>query len=295
MMRKMSNENALAHLDDLMSGVSMSKEAADALEDAAANGVIPGNPAGTEKIPVTVDNSPENKEEIKNPAEGEFDAEKHQNLKDSTGGVSVEDMAANSNGNAEPVATDFNAGSIDKKSGEQTMTQVQKKGDAINALLDKRAAEAEGMPKLSAEEQEQALLFKKAADSHYVDYCNSFAAGMLKRAEDMAAVQEARGVSEEEAAEVLDELATENPELIIPEEGEEGAIDELAAEDAGLADLSPEDAAMLEELASELEAQGVTPEELAALAAEVDEEDAVEKVAADRNETLKGLIRNLRG
>lgn len=298
MLQKMSNEKALNHLDVLMGKVSMAKASAD-LEDAAENGVIPGTPAGTEEIPVTKDTEPCNKDEEKNPAEGEFSAEKHQDLKDSTGGDEVEDTEANKDGKADPVATDFNADSIDKESGEKSMNEknrVLALGAKINEKLEKKASEAPkggfDLEKLSAEEQEAVLLFKQAADAHYIDYVESFAKGMQKKAEDVEAIMEAKGIPEEEAVATLDEIAAEDPSLVIPEEA--------GAEEVGVeGELSPEDEAMLVELASELEAAGVTPEELAAAVEGVDAEDAaavdVEKVASGRHEQLKAIVRKVRG
>ena len=292
MMQKMSNEKALTHLDSFMGKVAVAKEAA--LEDAEANGVIPGEPAGTEKIPVTKDNDACNQTEEK-ASSGAFAAEKKQDLKDSTGGEEVEDMKENTDGSVADVPpTDFNAGSIDKKSGENSMTEQERLarlGGAIQERLGKTASEeAYAFEKLSAEDQEAVIMFKQAADAHYIDYVDSFAAGMQKKAEDIQAVAEAKGIPPEEAAAVLDDIAAEDPSLVIPsEEGEEEG------------DLSPEEEAQLEELAQALEAEGVTPEELAAAVSDVAEEDApgdVEKTAAlmqERHESLKNIVRNLMG
>jgi len=294
MMQKLSHEKAIDHIDAMMNKVTISKEAS-ALEDADKNGVIPGTAAGTEKIPVTKCDNPDTKCEEKNPAEGEFSSEKHQDVKESTDGVGTEEMKANSDGNADPVATDFNAESIDKKSGENSMneqTRISALGAAIREKMSKTAEVAEDInfEKLSAEDQEAVILFKQAADMHYMDYVESFAAGMQKKAEDVAAVMEGEGVPEEVATETLDDIAAENPELVIPaEEGGE------APAEGGEGELSEEDAAMLEELANQLEAEGVTPEELAEAVAAVDEEDGqVEKMASDRHEQLKAIVRSVR-
>ena len=293
-MQKLSHEKALEHINALMNKVSAEKEAA--LEDAEQNGAIPGEPAGTEQIPVTTDNNPEKKEEIKDPSEGAFAAEKHQDLKDSTDGDQVEGMAENKDGRANPVHTDFNAGSIDKESGEKLMENTDKvlaHAAKIEEKLNKVAAQQplDGFEKLSAEERE-ALLFKQAADAHYMDYVQSFAAGMAKKAEDIEAVSEAKGMPPEAAAQVLDEVAAENPELVVPDEGE------VPAEGGGVegeGELSPEDAAILEEVANALQEQGVSPEELAQAAAEVEAEDGgVEKAASDRHEWLKSIVRAIR-
>ena len=311
-MTKLSNEKALTHLDGLMNKVSIAKEAA-ALEDAEKNGVIPGTPAGTEEIPVTKDASPCNKEEVPT-AEGQFAAEKHTDLKDSTDGDEVEDMADNSDGSAAVVSTDFGAGSIDKESGETKMNEqkrIESLGAKISKKLEKKAAEAspaEAFEKLSAEDKEAVVAFQTVADAHYSDYMTSFAAGMHKKAEDIEAVMDAKGVSEEEAADTLEEIATEDPSLVIPE----GPAEEMG-------DMDPEDVAMLEELANELEAAGVTPEELAEIVAEVEAEggevmpeggevmpeggevmpemapEEVEKLASDRHEAIKDLVRRFRG
>ena len=294
MMQKMSHEKALEHIDALMGKVSIEKEAAP-LEDAEKNGVIPGTPAGTETIPVKKEVNPDDKKEVKNPSEGEFASEKHQDLKDSTDGDEVEDMTPNANGNPNPVATDFNAGPIDKKSGEEIMDEnirLQALGQEINSRLDKQAAEMEldGFEKLSAEEQEALLIFKEAADMHYADYLASYAAGMQKKAEDVQTVMDAKGVDEPTAEATLNDIAANNPELVIPAD-EEG---EAPAEEGG--DLSGDDEALLEELANELEAAGVTPDELAAAVAELSEEkgapEEVEKTASDRKHLLKAVLKD---
>jgi len=309
MMTKMSNEKALEYIERFMNKVSVAKESAE-LEDADKNGAIPGEPAGTVEVPVTKDSSPENKTETVNPAEGEFAAEKHEDLKDSSDGTQVEEMKANKDGLAEPVATDFNAGSIDKESGEKNMKEqerLQKLGKKIMEKVSSAKSQAPAkdqapveFEKLSAEEQAAVVEFKKVADAHYMDYVQSFAAGMQKKAENIQAVADAQGVPPEEAEAILDEIAAEDPSLVIPEEGGE----------MGEGELSPEDAALLEELASELEAAGVTPDELATAIAEMAEEEGaavpeeapvveedpaeVEKLAQDRVSAIKDWIRSKR-
>ena len=262
MMTKMSNEKALEYIDRIMNKVSVAKEAAE-LEDADKNGAIPGEPAGTVEVPVTKDSSPENKTETVNPAEGGFAAEKHEDLKDSSDGTQVEEMKANKDGLAEPVATDFNAGSIDKESGEKNMKEQERLQKLGQKIMEKVSSGRTGLEKLSAEEQGAVIEFKKVADAHYTNYVQSFAAGMQKKAEDIQAVADAQGVPPEEAEAILDEIAMEDPEAVIPVEDEAGE---------GEAELTDEDAAMLVELANELDEAGVTPEELAEALAETVEE-----------------------
>jgi len=309
MMQKLSNLKAIEHMDALMGKVSISKEAA-ALEDAEKNGVIAGEPAGTEQIPVTKDAEPCNKKEVPT-AEGAFASEKHTDIKESTGGVEVEDVAANADGKADPVPTDFEAGSIDKESGEKIMSEqkrIQALGSKISEKLEKKASENQQGEFEKLSEEKALVAFQGIADAHYADYIQSFAAGMQKKAEDVQAIVDAKGVPQEDAAATLEEIAAEDPSLVIPE-GDEAALAEeaLAGEGApaGEGGLSEEDIAMLEELASELEAAGVTPEELAAVVEEVNNEDGaameeeipeaeVEKMAADRHETLKKLVRDFK-
>ena len=298
MMQKLSNDSALGHMDALMNKVSVAKTASS-LEEVGDTGGVAGCPAGTYKIPLAKDSDACDKKEEVNPAEGTFASEKHQDLKDSTDAEEVEDMAENTDGDPAEVPTDFNVSSIDKKSGEKRMKEqerVNRQGQAILAKLPNNGVNE--FEKLSAEDQEAAILFKEAADEHYMDYVSSYAAGMQKKAEDVEALMEAQGLPAEEAEAVLDDVATDDPSLVIPEEEEE-----MEEGMEGMEGMEEGDMEMLSELANELEAAGVTPEEVAQAVAEIEEEEGgmeegmeeeVEKLAYERNDAIKEAIRAAR-
>ena len=289
MMRKMSSEKAVEHIDFILGKVSEAKSDA-VLGDATKTDVVPGTPAGTTAGPVSSVDTSDNQNQPEKPKEGEFSAEKEKALKEGEVGVGVEGAAANGDGHAEAeVPTDFGAGPINKKSGEGIMSEqarIQALGAKIEEKLMGKSASAYGLDKLSAEETAALQDLEKLAQAHYEDYMESFYAGMAKKAEDVDAVVNAKGVDPETASDVLDEAAQENPELVIPEGGDEDGGEEL----------SPEDEAQLAELADQLEAQGVTPEELASAVADVADEDSgegVAKAASERQQVLKDIVRGV--
>jgi hypothetical protein len=130
------------------------------------------------------------------------------------------------------------------------------------------STEAPDMVKTAAEQEleKYAAIAQHNAEEYYYGFLN----GMLKRAQDEAEVaasvpaevlQKVGGVSA-----LLDKVAMEYPEAVLPE-GEGGGMD-MAAEAAPAPEAAPAEAAPaegggdLDALAAELEAQGVSPEEL---------------------------------
>ncbi len=293
-MDKMSNEQALAYVDALLdsSDVAMDKQA---LESAIPG--VAGAPAGTKKVDVTKNENPRTATEGQL-AEGSFAKEKHQDVKDSSGGSQVEGGVSNRDGDvASNVLTegDFNATTVDKItkiSQEINMSKTQELGNRIMSKLQKNAglnksAEEEMFEKLSAEDQHNVLMFKEAADAHYQDYITAFGAGFAKKAEQIEDIVESTGASPEEAEAALDEIAAEDPEMIMPEEeGGELGGDELAA---------------LDQLADELAEAGVTPEELESIKEEIAAEEgagledklAYEQNMSDRRSTVKDILNQL--
>jgi len=297
-MEKISNETALSHVNDLLSKVAIEKTA---IEFAADRNEVPGQPIETTEPAVEKkDSNPTNHTEG-GAQEGAFLAEKSQDVKDSSGGLQIEDPGAELKegdmldgkadtgdigvtgiSNIETISKKVDNSTINnKKAGETDMKRIDALGSKILEKLNKKASEREdtGFEKLSAEQQEEVLLFKEAAQKSYLEYMDSFVAGFSKKAEDMAAIQEATGASPEEAEAVLNEIAAEDPSLLLPEEGmsEEGIPAEgMPAESgeldpetmAALEDMSEEEVAQLIEVAEEMEANGVTPEELEAAMAE---------------------------
>jgi len=157
------------------------------------------------------------------------------------------------------------------------------------------------------------LFMKEAADEAYHDFVTSYQLGLIKRAQDEVAMQEALGMAPEEASGILDEVATEDPEAVMPpgeevpaevtEEVPAEATEEIPAEvteevpaEMGGEEVGEEgidEEALLEALVE----AGVTPEELEAAMGSVDEEDqALEVQAADeeRFEGIKNIVRAAR-
>ena len=168
------------------------------------------------------------------------------------------------------------------------------------------------LEKKEAEIANEAFL-KEAADAAYHDFVTSYQLGLIKRAEDEEAIQEALGINPEEAAGLLDEVATEEPEAVMPAEempaeamGEElpaeAMGEELPAEAMGEelpAEAMGEEGGIDEEalLAALVEA-GVTPEELEQAVSEVGAEDEAMQVQAaeqeQRMEAIKDVVRTVR-
>jgi len=304
-MQKLSNEKALSFVDSFLTQVREEKQGEESPIDATSQDTG-GEPAGT--VPASVegemDNSPENTKEEKKQENGEFNREKSQDLQAAVTTTDVEDADAENNDSKDDeraAVGDIGAEAIEgaeeekpsyieaekmKVAEEQTMLNEMKRAQELgNKILEKYAARQEkseeGQEK-TAEEQELETLIKQAADEAYHEFVTSYQAGLLKRAEDEAAVQEALGVSPEEASAMLDEVAMESPEAVLPAEE---AMPEEAAGDEVTED----------ELLDALVEMGVTPEELEEAAGEVAAEDAAMEVeASDRKDVLKDLVRTLK-
>jgi hypothetical protein len=129
---------------------------------------------------------------------------------------------------------------------------------AIDGILSKEAAAAKVTP-------EQALFNKIAAESMAAanDYYQSHLMGRLQRLNDEAELAKAnipKNVLQKVGGikGLLDKVAMEDPNAVLPV-GEAMAVDGAPMDQAG--EIAPEE---LDALAAELEAQGVTPEELEA-------------------------------
>jgi hypothetical protein len=318
-MNKISNEQALSFIDSFLTEVKEEKTAEESPITVSTSDTG-GEAAGTIPASVegSVDNSPEKtKDEEGKPQQGSFGKEKSQDMDGAIPTIGVEDAAAENNEKVdnERAAGDFNQEAIEGEQEEKPSyieaekmkvaeeinmkNELERAQNLSNAILAKIAGEvpASAAVEKTAEEQEAEQVeafIKQAADEAYHDFVTSYQAGLLKRAQDEAAVQDALGVSPEEASGLLDEVAAEDPEAVmpaeeeIPMEGEEEGIDEEA---------------LLEALVE----AGVTPEELEAAVAEVDAEEApmeevpaeaapmeVEASDAERKEILKDFVRSLR-
>jgi hypothetical protein len=192
-----------------------------------------------------------------------------------------EGITAASIGTIESTPTEHKTETI-KLAGE--LSQMNSQAQRIGAALSKYA-EQDSMQK-QAEELTIGL-------AHVI--------GMQKRAEDIEAIQSELGVNEEDANAILDQAIEEDPSIAEDVAAEVAA--EVAAAQGGGG--SAEEAEALMALAEQLEAEGVTPEELAAAIEEVDAEEMaaaqggvdpeLAKTAYERHSHLKTIIRNIRG
>ena len=351
-MQKISNEQALTFIDSFLTEVKEEKTAEESPITVSTSDTG-GEAAGT--VPASVegsmDNSPDKtKDEEGKPTQGAFGKEKSQDMNGAIPTIGVEDTASENNEKVdnERAAGDFGQEAIEgtkeetpsyieaekmKVAEETDMINELKRAQGLsNAILAKLAEEAPAAEKTAkvektAEEklaEEVEGLLKEAADEAYHDFVTSYQAGLLKRAQDEAAVQEALGIAPEEASSLLDEVAAEDPEAVMPaEEGipaeaiaEEGLPAEAMAEEGIPAEAPVEEmpAEMAPEMAPEMGPEmggeegideeallqalveaGVTPEELEAAVGQVGAEDASMQVeAAERQSVLKDLIRSLK-
>lgn len=159
--------------------------------------------------------------------------------------------------------------------------------------------------KLAAQSPEMAQHVALSFDS----YARGFVRGMQKKAEDMVETLDS-GVVEnpEEAEAILNDIAAQNPEAVMPEEAmaeagavdgslspdEEGQLEELAA---ALAEsgVTPEQVVEAAQQVEELQAAGFSPDEIAAAAGEVMQEGPAmeQKMAYNRRNQLKNYIKSL--
>ena len=156
-----------------------------------------------------------------------------------------------------------------------------------------------GIEKTAAEQIAQA---DPAVIQAFLEFNAGFQRGMEKKAQDMAEVVES-GVapSPEDASALLDAVATEDPEAVLPEEAQpeaavtpeqEQMITELA--DAMVAEgVGVEDLVEAAQTVQELQDAGVEPEQIVEAANEINQEDATaveEKVAADHKALAKDRL-----
>jgi len=292
MMEKMSKEQALSYVDALMEDVTvpLDKQSLEMHNQYDSS-------AGQSTVNVSnVNNAEQHTAGAPSPGRAEKEMVRDVNV---TPNLVAGNGVANVEGGASPIpsglVSDFNVeeineiNSLKKESSMANKTQIL--GDRIlsklqNGGMVKTSAE-QLLEKLSAEELETVGMIKEAADAHYQDYVTAWAAGFAKKAEQIEDVMESAGIGPEEAEEVLNEVAQEDPELIMPDE--EGEGDE---------EVAPEEIEMLEQLADELAEAGVTPEELEELKEEIAAEDgatldAMPKEASERKASLKAILNSL--
>lgn len=327
-MNKVSNDKALSFIDSFLGKVT-EKKAEESPINVKSSDVGGANLAGTvaAKVGGTTGNAVDKEEKAKEGAHGK---EKSSDLAAAIPGTGVEDAKAENNESKDKERAsvgDFGAeptndGGKDlakevqnaKVAEEQIMNNEMKRAELLgNKILQKVAAAKEAVVEAAPQE----TLLKQAADAAYHDFCLSYQYGLLKRAEDEAAIQQALGLSPEEASGMLDEVAAEDPGAVLPPEAMEGApVEGMPAE--GGAEEAGEPAA--QELVEALEQLGISPEELEQAIAQVDQEGApavaeeapapeaapaegmemiaseedLQKQAAERHGALVDIVRNFR-
>jgi hypothetical protein len=297
-MQKLSNEKALTFIDSFLTKIAVEKAAEESPINATSKDTG-GEPAGTvpAKVEGTVNTAPDKTKDEEKAKEGTFGKEKSGDL-DASPGTNVEDSGAENNVSRdnERVSTgDIGGGPVEsakidtpsaveaqklKVAEELTMVNEFQRAQRLgNAILSKVAARLESTPKVepqvAVEPQEEKTaeeqIMAKVAEEAYHDFVLSYQMGILKRAQDEAELQQALGISPEEASGMLDEIAMEDPEAVMP--AEVVSADEIPEEAvAGGGDE--------EQLLAALAEAGVTPEELEAAIAEVETEDAAGAVDA---------------
>jgi hypothetical protein len=283
MLNKVSNEKALSFIDSFLGKVT-EKKAEESPITVKSSDIGGANLAGTvaAKVGGTTDtsNGKPNKEE--KAKEGAHGKEKAADLSAAIPTTAADSSAAvnNESKDKERASTgDFGAeptndGGKDlakeimnsKAAEEQVMQNEMKRAENLgNKILQKVAASRQQPAPAAPAAQAPAKgnLIKQAADEAYHDFVLSYQYGLLKRAEDEAAIQQALGLQPEEASGMLDEVAAEDPNAVLPPEAMEGGAGG-GAEEAG------EPAA--QELVEALQQLGISPEELEQAITEVDAE-----------------------
>jgi hypothetical protein len=161
---------------------------------------------------------------------------------------------------------------------------------------------AQAQPSLEKTASQQIAAADPAVVQAFLEFNAGFQRGIEKKAQDMQEVIDA-GVAPtpEDASALLDAVATEDPEAVLPEEAQpEAAVDpEQVQMITELADAMTAEGVGVEELVQaaqtvqELQDAGVSPEEIIQAAGEVGQEDqaaAEEKIAAERKALAKDKL-----
>jgi len=213
-------------------------------------------------------------------AQGQAGSEKASDEAAAIGGVEADTKAATVKAGDSTTAADTqgpNALSADQKVDEGDnmikSTEIQKEARAAHlgnrvlgriAALQKQAVEAapaqDPLQKVAAENPELAQQMTNA----YHEFALGFLRGHEKKAEDIGELlQSGLLKTAQEAEEVLDDVAAEDPTAVAPEE----AYVEAPAEDGAPVD----EAAALDEIATVMAEQGITPDDVMAAAEEIEQ------------------------
>jgi hypothetical protein len=298
-MHKTSNEQALGFIDSFLGKIAFEKKAADrgGTEDVEAKDVG-GYPAGTEKANVCCRTDGVSAEERTNPQEGEFGREKDSDYAEAIpNGQSATSKGSANKAPSRPqgVTGDFNTqdASMNKESEERFMANEMQRARRLGDKILEKVAALGRVPQAEK-------LVKTAADQAYVDFVESYKLGLAKRAEDEKAVKDSLGVDDDTASKMLDDVAAEDPDSVMPADGDasepdgdEGAapmpggeipeMDASGAPDGGAP--SPDDAA---QLLQDLIGMGIPPEVIEAAVNELDgEAPEVAKQAMERSLVMR--------
>lgn len=290
-MHKTSNEQALGFIDSFLGKIAFEKTAADpgGTVDVSASDVG-GSPAGTVKAKVCCTDKGPEESERQNPSQGAFGREKDSDLADSVpnGQSAASDGAVNKAPKLPTEVTgnfgtcDASGASINKSAEEQYMANEMQRARRLgDRILEKVAA----MGRVSSEEQ----LVKTAADQAYNDFVESFKLGLRKRAEDKEAIKATMGVDDAAADGMLDDIANEDPDSVLPADGDEGGAAEPDGDEGGEipesdASGAPEggtpDEGDAKSLLQDLIGLGIPPEVIEAAISELDGESPDDAAAA---------------
>lgn len=297
-------------LDNFYQKIAVEKKAAD-------------DSAKKEKEGVTV---------VESPAQGAAGTEKKTDVTDAVGGVAASDPAAQvKEGDAavntqgpKSLAADEKVNEADNKIKQVETAEKVARAEVLGSEILKRISALQKSAEAPAVEKpiEKAATVEKtaeeiAAGQAFDDFKAGFLRGVEKRAEDLKEFMASGLVKEAQVADaVLDDVAIKNPEAVLPEEvlaaapaaaeggpnPEEAAVLDQLAQEMAAQGVTPEDLMQAAQVVEELKQAGVSPEEIVQAAAEVGGEgapaeaapEAAEKVAAERKDAIKDVIRSLR-
>ena len=269
--------DVVSAMDSFLQKIAVEKDSAGIQKQAKAEGSSPANSGEQPKFAKAETVSSKGDGE----AQGAPGSEKKEDInKEKSTGVSIQQVAANSDGKGSPKdgsdqtfnvldseqkvpgikTSEIKEGQLYKEvTAAQKFARAERLGNAILTQISALAGvqkQAEQAMQKSAEEQ----MIEKLAAEAYNDFVAGYARGLQKKAEDMNELIEA-GVCKTaaEAEALLDSVPPEAklPEESMPAEGAAGGQAEQA-----VAGMDPEQAKMLEELAEQMAQAGVKPEDI---------------------------------
>jgi hypothetical protein len=237
------------------------------------------NVQGNDKVVATDSQTNLGKEQSADAKDSGSTVEDESDNTDALSASPVDDQGTHTLTTDDPVTSGGNVGPIVHQEISQTQktasdsARMINTGNAVVAMLSKVAKELDTYPQSVA----QHALEKSAAEKHVDDasavFAHYYALGMEKRAHDEAEMSKVQGWDRElrhmgGPSALLDKIAMETPEAVLPPEALAGDALPIEGEDAplmeGEGDMLAEggDDALLEELAQALAAEDITPEDL---------------------------------